>query len=246
MEKTMHLVAQYLATSAISFIEKKDDDSHTNLGWMAHKLETHKFLNGGKLSLSYDDFSLVWTHDNGEKEQYFLNEKNHKQITDWITQISKNSGLEKSYRYDLHYELPYDKVENSTLFRLTDQNRLNQLIGYRNLAQKVLKTILESNKFASTIRIWPHHFDTGAFVNVTDDLSIGLGMAMPDSLMNDFYFYVSGYHGDDAVIVKQPYSLSNGNYYNDDWKGFALSLKNIKKATAIRFCQEAIDIYKIQ
>ena len=33
MEKQMHLAAQYLAAAGISFLEKKDDDSHTNLGF---------------------------------------------------------------------------------------------------------------------------------------------------------------------------------------------------------------------
>lgn len=33
----MHLASQYLAAAAISFVPKKDDDSHTNLGWSNEK-----------------------------------------------------------------------------------------------------------------------------------------------------------------------------------------------------------------
>jgi hypothetical protein len=33
MEKMMYLLAQYLAAAGISFLEKKDDDSHSNLGF---------------------------------------------------------------------------------------------------------------------------------------------------------------------------------------------------------------------
>ena len=42
----MHLTAQYLAAAGISFVAKKDDDSHTNVGFSIEKtcIETHKWF----------------------------------------------------------------------------------------------------------------------------------------------------------------------------------------------------------
>lgn len=57
----MHLAAQYLAAAGISFVEKKADYSHTNLGWSIDKqrLETHPLSEKGDvLALNYNTFSL--------------------------------------------------------------------------------------------------------------------------------------------------------------------------------------------
>ena len=43
--QNLHLAAQYLAAGGISFIEKKSDDSHTNLAWnkTENRMTTHVF-----------------------------------------------------------------------------------------------------------------------------------------------------------------------------------------------------------
>lgn len=243
MEEIMHITAQYLATAAISFLPKKEDDSHTNLGWINHTLETHPFENGDKLALNYENFSLEWIQSNGNKERLFLNKLKHKDIIHWIAQVSINNDIEKTYSYAMHYDLPYKKILDTTRFELTNQNDLNQLIKNRDLAQHVISSILKSSNFKSSIRIWPHHFDTGTYVNVNDQLSIGIGMAIPDSLINDFYFYVSGYRGGDAIKIKSDINLTHGNYYHENWQGFALPLQGIDEAIASDFCQLAIDTY---
>ena len=243
MITTVHTVAQYLATAAISFIEKKDDDSHTNLGWADHVLETHPFPNGDALGLNYDNFSLEWKHQNGNKEHLLLNNKTHKEIVDWISKTSETNGLKKAYSYSLHYQLPYPKVDDTTTFNLTSQDDLNRLIHHRDLAQYVIETILKSGSYESAVRIWPHHFDTGAFFSVNNKLEIGIGMAIPDSLIDDFYFYVSGYKGHNAVDLPTNSSLEIGTYFNDGWKGFALPIKEVDEKLAVDFYQLAINAY---
>ncbi|NER16089.1 hypothetical protein [Spongiivirga citrea] len=243
MKTTMHLAAQYLATAAISFIVKKEDDSHTNLGWNDHILETHEFSNGDKLGLNYQNFSLEWMQQNGSKESFSLNQSTHKEITDWISQTSISKDIQKPYKYELHYELPYNEVTDESNYELTNREDLNTLIKQRDLAQDVISSILKFNEFDSAIRIWPHHFDTGAFVIVNDNLSIGIGMAIPDSFINDFYFYISGYDGHDPVILKSVDDLKHGNYYTNEWQGFAISLNGLDNETAIDFSQTAINSY---
>jgi len=244
MKTTMHLAAQYLATAAISFVAKKEDDSHTNLGWNNHILETHEFANGDKLGLNYQNFSLEWIQQNGNKESFHLDQSTHRKITVWISQTSISKGIQKPYNYNLHYELPYNEVTNSSRYELTSKQELNTLVNQRDLAQSVIGSILKSNEFDSAIRIWPHHFDTGAFVIVNDSLSIGIGMAIPDTFINDFYFYISGYDGHDPVILESVDNLKCGNYYKNEWQGFAIPLNGLDANTAIDFCQVAINNYR--
>ncbi|WP_298900275.1 hypothetical protein [uncultured Psychroserpens sp.] len=243
MKSTMHLAAQYLATAAISFIPKKDDDSHTNLGWVNHALETHPFPNGDKLGLNYEHFSLEWKYSNGNTEHLLLNNLKHKEIVEWISQMAAKNDLRNSYAYNLHYELPYPPISETTSFAITNQNELNHLIKNRDLAQYVISNVLEANHYKSPIRIWPHHFDTGAFINVTEKRSIGLGMATPDTIINDYYFYISGYNGHQPIDVTITNSSTKKTYYNDGWQGFAMSISELDKSSAIDFCQTAINTY---
>ena len=82
----MHLAAQYLAAAGISFVEKKADDSHTNLGWSIDKqrLETHSLsTDGDVLALNYNTFSLEW--DSLENNASFaLDGKTHQQVLDSV------------------------------------------------------------------------------------------------------------------------------------------------------------------
>ncbi|MEO1030235.1 MAG: hypothetical protein AAFX55_02465 [Bacteroidota bacterium] len=239
----MHMAAQYLATAAISFIEKKEDDSHTNLGWTDHSLETHPFPNGDSLRLNYENFSLEWQHQNGNKEHLLLNHKTHKEIVEWISEMSQGNGINKPYSYNLHYELPYPKISDLTTFNLTSQDRLNDLINHRDLAHQVITHVLKTGGYESSVRIWPHHFDTGAFFTTHDNLGNGLGMAIPDSLIDDFYLYVSGYKGHDIVELPSDTNLEKGTYYSNGWKGFALPVTGITEDEATRFFTNAINQY---
>ena len=243
MEKTMHIAAQYLATSAISFIAKKNDDSHTNLGWVNHIMETHPFNNGDKLGLNYEHFSLEWIKGNGIKEQLLLNNRTHTDIVEWIAKTSTNNTVDKPYSYDLHYDLPYQKILVSARFKVTSTNEIDTLIRNRDLAQKVILKILTTNNYESPIRIWPHHFDTGAFVKVNEELSIGLGMASPDAIVDDFYFYISGYKNQKAIDIAVPQDINKETYYKNDFKGFALAVSGLDEDSATNFCQAAIGNY---
>jgi hypothetical protein len=103
-----------------------------------------------------------------------------------------------------------------------------------------MNAILDSN---ISVRVWPHHFDSGAFYMANENLGIGLGMAIPDSMINDFYLYVSAYHGHSFVELSKKIEISKGTYYNQGWKGFALPLHGITKEDANSFFSESINIY---
>lgn len=243
MKTTMHLAAQYLATAAISFIDKKEDDSHTNLGWVNHTLETHEFPNGDKLGLNYESFSLEWLRPDGSKKELHLDQTTHKEIKDWISENSSRYGIKKTYRYQLHYELPYHTVTDESRYQLKSREDLQTLIEQRDLAQQVFSSVLRTNAFESPIRIWTHHFDTGAFVVVHDNLSIGMGMAIPDDLINNFYFYISGYQGHANIDVKVSNLAIKDDYYKKGYQGFAKSINGLSEPSAIEFCEAAIDAY---
>ncbi|WP_422350403.1 hypothetical protein [Flagellimonas sp.] len=246
MLQQLHLAAQYLATAGISFLEKKADDSHTNLGFSINKarLETWPLDSAGtQLCLNYREFALEWSSK--EALSLDLKGKGHEEVVTWLKRTAEQLGL-PPYHFDLHYSLPYSMDKNSK-FELSNADQVEHLIQSRTLAQQALASFLEKEELVSEIRIWPHHFDTGAFTALNDGSgkSIGLGMAIPDTLVDDLYLYISGYRGGhDALRTWAFKSLTRGKWVNDAFKGAVLPVSGLTEKMAVQFFQEALARYK--
>lgn len=244
MVKTFHIAAQYLATVAISFLDAKDDDSHTNLGWKNGSQQTHPLSEDNCIfSLDYESFTLIWTNDKGFKGSLPLEGRKHSEIVHWIRNASLKAKHRKVYEYRLHYDLPYEKITSDFVFVKPSEKVTQKLIQQRNLVQRALEETLKNQEQETPIRIWPHHFDTGAFFMANDEIGIGLGMAIPDSMIDDFYFYVSGYKGHNAIELSETIHVEKGEYYNDGWKGIALPVSGVSIEEAVRFYNEGIKHY---
>lgn len=244
MEKMMHLAAQYLAAAGISFVSKKEDDSHTNLGFTIAKscMETHPLAeNGDVLSLDYKNFGLNWNSKN-DSTSLPLDGATHTDVLRWIKETSKNF-LNKSYSYKFHYELPY-QITDDFRFQLDDANRLAELLQLRTLAQSALEETLKDCHLGSTIRTWPHHFDSGAYASLNENIAVGFGLAIPDSVCAEHYFYISGYRGHDAVSTEGLSSLSKGEWKNGGFKGAILPVETVDKSESVLFFKEAIESYQ--
>ncbi|WP_394750834.1 hypothetical protein [Spongiimicrobium salis] len=247
MEKMMHFAAQYLAMAGASFVAKKEDDSHTNLGFSVEEKKMFSRpldTNGSVLLLDYAQFALEWRNPNGSTV-LALDNTSHADILQWIRECVEKSEIENSYSYAPHYELPYT-ITDDFVFKLIDKDRLQALTQLRILAHSVLSSFLTEHRLDSEIRIWPHHFDTGAFVFLADgsDRSIGLGLSVPDSMINDHYFYISGYRGHDGLDTSTFSELTKGSWHNSSFKGATLAATGIDHHTAVTFLTEALTAYK--
>lgn len=241
-----HLAAQYLATAGKSFLPHKKDDSHTNLGFSItdQSLLTWPLDESGiQLGLNYSTFSLDWKSDT--VHSLSLKGKTHGEVVEWISKMAKTSGLMKPYRFDLHYSLPYT-MANDQVFQLSDSSEVQELIRLRSLAQNVLTTFLKDENLESEVRVWPHHFDTGAFAHLHNGSgkSVGLGLAIPDEMVNDFYFYISGYRGNTQLRTWAFKPLAQGTWKNNGFKGAILPASDITEATTSAFFRQALKAYK--
>lgn len=246
MKKQMHIAAQYLAAAGISFLDKKEDDSHTNLGFNTETgcLETH-FLSENKdqLLLSYKDFSLLWK-SNTDSTSFKLDGMSHKEIMKWLNEIS-HTFLNKTYTYKLHYDLPYG-IDNSFMFKLNNPSKLKDLMHLRMLTQLSLEKIIENHHLNSDIRVWPHHFDTGIYAQIPDsNISVGLGLAIPDSVCDEHYLYASGYNASGQLLdVSNFGKLNNGYWSTQGFNGGVFPASTIVRHEAINFFTETIHHYK--
>lgn len=241
MEKQMHLAAQYLAAAGISFLEKESDDSHTNLGFNIENgcLCTHTLSDkGDQLCLNYESFALEWKSNRGTTT-FELDGAMHVEVLSWLVDTSK-SHLNKTY----HYDLPYD-IDHSFTFELLDSDKLLTLKHLRILAQLVLENIVKQYNLNASIRIWPHHFDTGVYSALPNsDITIGLGLAIPDTICNNHYLYLSGYKNGNTMDTSKLPKLESGEWKSDEFTGAILDTDTIVESQGVAFFVEAIDQLK--
>lgn len=249
MEKQIHLAAQYLAAAGINFLAKKDDDSHTNVGFNLEKgyLETWPLnADGYKLAFDYTTFSLRWLTNDEKELAINLDGKTHQEVVQWLRNVTAVLGANTPYSYQLHYDLPYEKITDGFVFQKPSEEELTRLLGLRNIAQNASEAIVKELNLDTDIRIWPHHFDTGGFVvlDAAKNISVGFGMAIPDSVVDDFYLYTSGYINHDGIDTASFEKLTSGTWRNEGFKGAVLPMKNTDEVRVIAFFKEAISAYK--
>ena len=222
--ETVHLVAQYLAAAAISFLEPKADDSHTNLGFTGGEIETHPLNDAGlKLVFSYAEFALRWK---GAPSEFSLalKGKTHEQIVDWLRSTSEQLGFDKLYSYSFHYDLPYSISPEKNFPELTREELLT-LSGKRQVANSVSEQFAHHLGVDVDIRIWPHHFDTGGYAVLENGIGVGWGMAIPDSVVDGMYFYISYYKDGSSYLPKELTELSQGHWKREGFVGAVLPLE---------------------
>ncbi|MBO0322667.1 hypothetical protein J0X14_10195 [Muricauda sp. CAU 1633] len=246
MLQQFHLASQYLAMAGKSFLEHLEDDSHTNMGFST----TEKSLltwplddSGTQLGLNYTTFALDWK--SGNPQSFSLEGKTHQEVLDWLHSMAQGTNFSKPYEYQLHYGLPYAMDELKTYY-WHSKDEVEELVRLRTLAQNVLSTFLQEEALESEIRVWPHHFDTGAFAHLHDGSgkSIGLGLAIPDNMVDDFYFYISGYRGNTSLRTWAFPPLSHGKWHNNGFKGAILPASNVTEEIGLQFFREALLAYK--
>ena len=192
--------------------------------------------------LNYQKFTLDWVSLSGTKS-FRLDGASHQQVVKWISEVSQKA-LNKPYQYKFHYDLPY-KITDDFVFRLNNVGELYDLMHLRIFTQFSLERILEENSIQTPIRVWPHHFDTGAYERLPNsDVSIGLGLAMPDTVCDEHYLYISGYKNGKRIETSNFQKLDLGEWKTDTFKGAVIPAKTLVESESVHFFQEAINNYK--
>ena len=242
----IHLAAQYLAAAGISFVDPKDDDSHTNLGYDLQKNEIYTHPLGPTddyLSLVLTDFSMHWNSPSGSSN-YNLQNSSHRDALAWIRAVSNKPEFNSSYQYRFHYALPYS-ISDDFIFTATAEDLLRES-QMRTMAHNVISSTLKKHAMESEIRIWPHHFDTGAYAEHPNipGMFLGLGLAIPDTLVDTHYYYISGYLGHNSIDTSLFRPLEFGDWFNNGFQGGILKADNVSMQNATAFFREAIEAYR--
>lgn len=235
----IHLASQYLAAATISFLEKKSDDSHTNLGWdpVNNRLTTHLFGNN-QIGINLSTVNLEWLIEGRLEQSIDLQESTHREILNWFKEAVKQYGIEKDFAYAFHYDLPYEAITEEDKFSFNLQETM-RYAEHLSKAQRSFNTFLVENNLSSPIRVWPHHFDLGFYTALDDtgDLFMSGGLAIADTMLDELYFYSAGWLKGVAINVRAYSGLKKGEWRND-WDGAVLRSAESNETDAIQFLNQ--------
>ncbi len=237
-DQQIHLLSQIIAKANRSFVPPKEDDSHINLAFdlMSSRLYGRWIdHNGDRLILALHIPSLTFQWITPKLQVIVEVSAVGKQVVEIEQELATSlpPGLNKDpFREAMHYEIPVYPFSGDKISALSEEGQ-SSWIRFRALANLIASDMLRYVQMEAEIRIWPHHFDTGIYVEPTDWLGVGFGLAMEDSMVGAPYLYLAPYRKDtDSFAFEQAPALESGRWeLSGGWKGAVLSLADLEGIT---------------
>ncbi len=234
-----HHAAQFIALVGRHLIPQQPDDSNTNMQYLPDQglLAGNELINGMRLALQLTDLKLCFIDQVGNcKNETSLVGKSKGQIYKEIKEKLENLGIDVSkFKNELHYEIPVHKLDSGSSFSIEDRALFQENTYYRHNAALIMNNLVTLYPNAFPVRVWPHHFDTGTFIAVAHNekgelsKSIGLGWAIPDSMMNEPYYYLSFWSEKPDEGLKTLPASKAGKWMMPDWNGAVLKHSEIQQ-----------------
>lgn len=240
--KELHYASQYLAAAAKSYLPAKADDSHTNLAWNVElrSFDSRPLEGGDILRLYAEDLRLEWigehTHSLG------LSGRTHGEVITWLHHIALKRGY-GDYEFEFDYHIGKGWASPARIYEDFQVEEAKAHCALRDIAQKACEDFLSESGLKSELRVWPHHFDTGAYVTMENGLGLGFGMATADAVMTQEYMYAAGYSGHDGVVTADFSPLKRGEWKNGDFKGAVCEMRGLTVDDALSFLKESSTQY---
>lgn len=194
----LHYAAQVVSAVGRNFLPKQEDDSHTNLGWMAELGALTSRMAGEnqpfRAALDFDEFRLLLL----DEENHFISTQPLDGLTmddayAWLASaISERIGSPvKQDLSVLHYELPADPLADGGTFMRGHISGIRELGRWYANSELLFQKIRRQGEVSAELRCWPHHFDLAVSLELGDGKSIGVGLSPGDASYAEPYIYVS-------------------------------------------------------
>ena len=224
----LHHAAQFGASTGISFVPARPDDSHTNLEWIpslgallsVRVTAPTPFRVGVRVA----DITLLVTNGANEVVRSLaLAGHSIEQGAAWLRTTLADLGADAS-RFTLkrHFELPPHAVAAGSPFRLPTGGEMTELAHWFSDAWAALGGLATATPGASEIRCWPHHFDLATLIDVAPGKTIGAGLEPGDGYYTEPYFYVNVYPAPPAAAASAAPLGGGGRWHTSEWIGAVL------------------------
>jgi len=237
-----HHAAQFIALVGHHLITQQPDDSNTNMEHVSYgdKLLGNTLPNGLRVALQLTDLRIsILGKDNNAEKEIDLDGKTKQEVFDELKQSLSDLDVEVvGFKNEMHYEMPAHQLNKGAAFSVHDKQYFIENALYRHNAEIVLHEIAKDFEQAEPVKIWPHHFDTGSFFPVSRNdkgeltKSIGIGWTIPDSMVNEPYYYLSFWSEKPMESLEEPSPLDAGEWMMPVWNGAILKHSEIIKQTS--------------
>ena len=237
-----HYAAQFVAKVGRYLIPQKVDDSNTNMEFIPEKdlLLGNAMPNGMRVALQLTELKLlIFDQLGSQKKVINLEGKTQKQAFAELSQKFVELGVDvTNFKNELHYEIPAHPLKEGAVFSVNNKKGFVENANLRHNAKIVLNEIGNLFEQEEPIRVWPHHFDTGAFYTISKNKNgeatktIGIGLAIPDGMVGEPYYYLSFWSAVTVEGIEKMNSLSAGKWMMPDWNGAVLKHSELLRANS--------------
>lgn len=237
-DKKLHFLSQIIAKANRSYVPTKPDDSHTNLYYdtLAGRI-VGRWINNGKdqllLTLNLATLELEWLNSHRKPLMTIgMLGKTMSQVEDEMDPRLGELGLQpQGFKDPLHFDIPEYPFANEPITAI-DRLHLDAWMDFRQLANRLSYLVLGDIQIVGEVRIWPHHFDTGTYVEIGDKLGLGFGLAMKDEMVEEPYFYMAGraIHGS-LKYTDLPEFEAGKWIINGKWNGSVLPISALSNGS---------------
>ncbi len=249
-----HHAAQLPAMAGNYLVDPREDDSHSAMEYSS----TRKFLVGRRIRGDRDtrvalDIVNLNLHILNLRltslGKFSLKGRTKEEAFDFLRKELMTHGVDTILmKMDLHFDIPDHPVGQGAKFEIKDPQIFQAHADIRSNAKYLLRFFGRIFKFTSEILVWPHHFDTGAILYTGFDDSgdynatVGIGLAMPDELCNEPYFYVNHWSANRIHYPDTFPELKHGQWITTGYKGAILELGRITDSKSLKTqCEIAAD-----
>ena len=242
----LHHALQIIVSAPISFLEKRADDSHTNLEWLPAlaALGTNWLERAWRVrfALRPASFSLLTIDERGNvTSELALDGKTVDDGVGWLRRSLSTAGYDgAALTTKKHYEIPPHAVASGKPFARGSGAAFEEMGRYYADAHAMASHVAASRAGAPPPRCWPHHFDMATLITLPDIAdrgmrTVGVGLSPGDGLYAEPYFYVGPYPHPARDRLHQLGSL--GAWHTDGWVGAVLKASDIATLDAGRQAQ---------
>ena len=93
----------------------------------------------------------------------------------------------KNFLAEMHYEIP-DYGLGNRMWSAFSMEAKKEWVRWHTIANEANLLVSGTLQTPARIRIWPHHFDTGIYIEPNKTRGIGFGLPMQDSIVGAPYF----------------------------------------------------------
>jgi hypothetical protein len=229
-----HHATQIIVSAAISYLPRRDDDSHTNLEWLpTHGVLATNVLDAKRslrLGLRLDGLELCALEAGHERSAFPLDGKTLPDALVWLSNTLMSADLDPArLTTEKHYRIPSHPVEAGAPYRLGDGTALRELAHAYHDAWLVTSAVRDRTPGAAEPRCWPHHFDLATLVTLqkgsdATTRTIGVGLSPGDESYAEPYFYVTPYPHPPIDTLGR---LVSGRWHTSGWVGAVLTLTEL-------------------